>query len=458
MAKTKGRERPKPKAENDVRFKDELDTKQPLSQKDRFWKAARQYLRSGMQSPWDWMNANDGMEAAQESQEDYIDSMEDFYQQNPMGVPGGGTYVGDETATGQASPYAQQGMQEQLTPEALFPPGTTPTAQTPVASPDPMEMYAPAEQGGMTGENIQGMTTLPTAPPAPQAAPQAASAQPTSYQGAPQDQVALAQKYGQQYGVDPGVLLALAKHETDYGTKGAGQQGYTLGFGIDNSAGYERPEYAGVENQYSNTARRLSEKGVDSIDDITEGRASWYAPGPQSGAWASGVGSAYESLAPQLSPAPQEGGLVDYGQHKVASPVAQTLAQAEQIVGGPIPLTGGWRSREQQEALHRQKPGLAAPPGHSFHETGNAIDVDNNWFSKLPPETRQALVDHMKAAGFSWGGEWQTKKEPWHFGYGENGAAPAPTTTPAPTSSPPPAEPAPPTAPGEEEDDEEDDE
>lgn len=299
MPKSKGRQRPKPPAENDVKFKDELKDpqKQPLSQKDRFWKAARQYLQNGMQSPWDWMNANDGMEAAQESQEDYFESMEDFYQQNPAGVPGGGSYIGDETAAGQApaSPYAQQGMVEQMAPptmEGFFPP--------------------PTEADQYTQDLIQGTVTsypdqVPYRPrpevPAPQGAPQAASGQsvamPTGFEGAPPDQAALAIKYGQEFGVDPGVLLAIAKHETNFGTLGLGKKGLTLGYGAYDSG--PSMKWQGPEAQYRGAASTLSKWGVKGIDDITAGKAGAYATDPK---WESGIASAYKGLAPQLSGAP----------------------------------------------------------------------------------------------------------------------------------------------------------
>jgi phage-related protein len=44
-------------------------------------------------------------------------------------------------------------------------------------------------------------------------------------------------------------------------------------------------------------------------------------------------------------------------------------------IGRNINVTSGFRTRAQQAALYRQKPGLAAPPGRSNHEKGLAADI-----------------------------------------------------------------------------------
>jgi hypothetical protein len=43
--------------------------------------------------------------------------------------------------------------------------------------------------------------------------------------------------------------------------------------------------------------------------------------------------------------------------------------------GGKIKVTSGKRSTAQQAALYKQKPHLAAKPGHSKHERGTAADL-----------------------------------------------------------------------------------
>lgn len=283
-AKTK---RPDKRPEND-RLPDEGGGGNNRSPKDRFWRLARQYLRQGaFGNPWDWMNANDGMEAAQESQEDYFDSMEDFYQ----GMPGHGQYVGDhqvDPATGQVVPGGSQTASQspygslggQVTPESLFPP-TGPT-EPPIAS------------GGGPADLALANTGV-TQPAQAQAQP---TAQPASYQGAPPDQVALAQKYGQEFGVDPGLLLAIAKHETQFGEAGLGRKGLTLGYGAYDSG--PSMKWAGPEAQYKGAASTLSRWGAKSIDDVMAGRASAYATDPK---WEAGINSAYKSLGGQLNPA-----------------------------------------------------------------------------------------------------------------------------------------------------------
>lgn len=73
-----------------------------------------------------------------------------------------------------------------------------------------------------------------------------------------------------------------------------------------------------------------------------------------------------------------------------------------------LDLTSGFRTEAQQAALYAQKPDLAAPPGHSFHEVGGAIDVHQedighllNWLDKHPKFGNQIYrpMDY----------------EPWHF-------------------------------------------
>ncbi|HEY5989953.1 MAG TPA: peptidoglycan DD-metalloendopeptidase family protein, partial [Streptosporangiaceae bacterium] len=107
----------------------------------------------------------------------------------------------------------------------------------------------------------------------------------------PAAQISLAQKYGAQYGVDPRVLLAIAGHETQWGTTGAGRRGYTLGFGVTDSVTLSR--YRGVENQYRHAAQLLAKWGVRTIDDIMGGKAASYATDP---GWEQGVYSVYSGL------------------------------------------------------------------------------------------------------------------------------------------------------------------
>lgn len=97
----------------------------------------------------------------------------------------------------------------------------------------------------------------------------------------------------------------------------------------------------------------------------------------------------------------------------VGTPVYQTLAGWK---GKPVKLTDGYRSAQQQATLAAQKPGLAAPVGSSFHERGLAIDVDYSGWSQSEIDS---FVKYMKSQGYTWGGDFRTKNEPWHFGYHE---------------------------------------
>lgn len=80
------------------------------------------------------------------------------------------------------------------------------------------------------------------------------------------------------------------------------------------------------------------------------------------------------------------------------------LAMAAEAPGA-ISVGSGWRSHEQQTALHREKPNLAAAPGKSNHEYGLAIDMT---FENAA--TRRWV--HANAARF---GLWfPMDYEPWH--------------------------------------------
>ena len=96
-----------------------------------------------------------------------------------------------------------------------------------------------------------------------------------------------------------------------------------------------------------------------------------------------------------------------YGQWKADPGLAAAYQQAMQYAGTQIKLNSAGRTNAEQQHLYRTKPGLAAKPGHSLHEKGLAIDVDN-W---RDPKVKAAL----ERAGFR---QFDPKKEPWHFSYG----------------------------------------
>lgn len=68
-----------------------------------------------------------------------------------------------------------------------------------------------------------------------------------------------AQKYAAQYNVDYKLVLAIAKHETQFGTKGAGRPesgSYICGYGVPDS-GKLQSQYAGIEKQCKMVAMRI---------------------------------------------------------------------------------------------------------------------------------------------------------------------------------------------------------
>ena len=64
------------------------------------------------------------------------------------------------------------------------------------------------------------------------------------------------------------------------------------------------------------------------------------------------------------------------------------LARAEQLLGRPITITSGFRSRAEQQRLWENRASNrypVAPPGTSRHESGFAIDIP----SALVPDLRR---------------------------------------------------------------------
>ena len=70
----------------------------------------------------------------------------------------------------------------------------------------------------------------------------------------------------------------------------------------------------------------------------------------------------------------------------LAAAMRAALARAEQLLGGPVPITSGWRSTERQAELYASRaanPYPVAPPGSSMHEKGLAIDVPADFVPRL---------------------------------------------------------------------------
>jgi sortase A len=104
------------------------------------------------------------------------------------------------------------------------------------------------------------------------------------------------------------------------------------------------------------------------------------------------------------------GGLYRMGRVTLAGPAMDAFLRAQRILGMEIQITDSFRSHAQQAAAYAAKPGWVAPPGHSLHEKGLAIDVHTG-FLAAHPEVRDALY----AAGWR---QFDPYREPWHFSFG----------------------------------------
>lgn len=85
------------------------------------------------------------------------------------------------------------------------------------------------------------------------------------------------------------------------------------------------------------------------------------------------------------------------------------LQAASRRIGVAI-TGGGFRSHQTQIQTYANKPGLAAPPGYSYHELGLAIDVNIGRLQQLG--VWGAAQKALRAAGFK-----QLEGEPWHWSF-----------------------------------------
>lgn len=87
------------------------------------------------------------------------------------------------------------------------------------------------------------------------------------------------------------------------------------------------------------------------------------------------------------------------------------LEQVAQALGTPITIESGLRTRDEQAALYQRylngTGNLAAPPGHSNHESGNAADA---YVNGVPLASVPGAAEACRAAGL----HFPVHGEAWH--------------------------------------------
>lgn len=105
------------------------------------------------------------------------------------------------------------------------------------------------------------------------------------------------QEHGKATGADPELLAAIGRHETDFGTEGAGRQGYALGYGVYGPTNLDT-RFQGLDNQLHYAGAQIARyfKGRPVTSDLVHGfmNDSWKPGDPH---WADGVWYWYNNLA-----------------------------------------------------------------------------------------------------------------------------------------------------------------
>lgn len=106
----------------------------------------------------------------------------------------------------------------------------------------------------------------------------------------------------QRYNVDPYLIAAIGKHETQWGTAGAGKIGWILGYGYFPGSTVKE-KYKGLENQVIGALNQFSKYmqsplTLQSITDLAVNH--WKSSAP--GSWAKSVYSIYISIAGGYNP------------------------------------------------------------------------------------------------------------------------------------------------------------
>ena len=91
----------------------------------------------------------------------------------------------------------------------------------------------------------------------------------------------------------------------------------------------------------------------------------------------------------------------------------------EAETGEPLCITDSYRSYEAQLRAKRAKPRLTAPPGHSNHGTGSALDLCGGVesFRTAAHRWMQANAGRFGWVHPSWAGPRGQRPEPWHWEY-----------------------------------------
>jgi LAS superfamily LD-carboxypeptidase LdcB len=92
-------------------------------------------------------------------------------------------------------------------------------------------------------------------------------------------------------------------------------------------------------------------------------------------------------------------------------------ADYQKKFGQPLTINSGGRTHEEQSALYNAyksgRGNLAAAPGTSVHETGNAVDFGGAAHGYGPQQTW--LAQNAGRYGWTWAGKNFSQVEPWHF-------------------------------------------
>lgn len=125
----------------------------------------------------------------------------------------------------------------------------------------------------------------------------------------------------------------------------------------------------------------------------------------------------YQSIecAPAVDTATRPDGpveLVDIGAgHQLTATAAQGFDAWERAYGAEIPITDSYRSWELQARRHEEEPYRFVSPEDSAHVSGNAVDVN------MYRVDQARLLAAARQTG--WCQSAVTKREPWHFSFGE---------------------------------------